>query len=552
MVHGDTATAFAASLAGFYLRIPIAHVEAGLRSHSLSDPFPEEAYRSLLAGLAQWHFAPTSRARNQLLLENVSGAIHVVGNTCIDGVLNMARALKQGEQQVSPHIKALFQKHGKRNLLVTLHRRENWGAPLESVTRALYDWLQKHPEHQIVWPLHPNPQLRENISMQFETLSQGALPPNLQLIEPLDYADLVWSMEQVFAIATDSGGLQEEASAFQTPVLILRDTTERPEAVEAGYAHLVGCEYSALVNALSAKARENPGAECSNTNAVLRPFGDGRASQRIAKLLQKSLSLAGLACIGSALFLLPASNSLAQGDINITNTPPSKFSVTLGTGTVTQGFQEGAGLALKMAHPAGTNDFNVELVRQSRFNLQGTQATLGLSRPINDNNRLVLSVNAGESRLYARYGAQIGVAHTWQNARQFVTHVGVSHQSLRDNREQNALLLEQSWYAPWGATFQAGYRQGRSSPGSVGFNAAYLAATWNLHDLQMFVRRETAKEAYQAIDATGFIIDFKSNTTQAGLNIPVGKNQSIGLQGVRYETPFYRRNIVQTQWGSNW
>ncbi len=552
MVHGDTATAFAAGMVGFYLGIPIAHIEAGLRSQSMSDPFPEEAYRTLLGTLSQWHFAPTPRARNQLIQERVRGEIHVTGNTCIDGLLNTAKALLQGTRQVSPHIQALFEKYGKRNLLVTLHRRENWGMPLESVTKALHEWLRKHPDHQIVWPLHPNPELRKKILMQFETLSRGELPPNLQLIEPLDYADLVWSMQQVFAIATDSGGLQEEASAFQTPVLILRDTTERPEAVEAGYAQIVGCKYESVLNALTLATQKNRGENSQKTNKVLWPFGDGKASERIAAHLKRSLNVVQMACVASALLLLHPNESVAQNNINISSEASNKFSAALSGGSATQGFQEGAGMALKLAHATTHSELNAELVRQSRFNLQGTQAGVGLSQKINDNNRLLLSVAAGESRLYAKYGAQIGLAHTWKNAPQWVTQVGFSHQSLRDNREQNALMLEQSWYTPWGGTLQAGLRQGVSKPGSVGFNSVHLAATWNLGNLQAFARRESAHEAYQAIDATAFIVDFKSNTTQLGLNIPLSKTQSLGLQGSRYDTPFYRRNVVQTQWGSTW
>jgi UDP-N-acetylglucosamine 2-epimerase (non-hydrolysing) len=552
MVHGDTATAFSAGMVAFHLGIPIAHIEAGLRSQSMSDPFPEEAYRTLLGPLSQWHFAPTPRARDQLMRENVRGEIHVTGNTCIDGLLNTAEALAQGTRQVSPNIQALFQKYGKRNLLVTLHRRENWGEPLENVTRALHEWLRKHPDHQVVWPLHPNPELRKKNHMQFEVLSNGELPPNLQLIEPIDYADLVWSMQQVFAIATDSGGLQEEASAFQTPVLILRDTTERPEAVEAGYAQLVGCEYEAVLNALTLAAQKNPHGNGLKTNKVLWPFGDGKASERIAALLKRSLNALEMACVGCALLLLQPNESTAQDNLNISNAATNKFSVAFSGGSATQGFQEGVGVALKLAHTTTDSDLNAELVRQSRFNLQGTQVGVGLNKKISNDNRLLLSASAGESRLYAKYGAQIGLAHTWKNAPQWVTQVGVSHQSLRDNREQNALILEQSWYTPWGGTLQAGVRQGISKPGSVGFNSAHIAATWNIGDIQVFARRESAHEAYQAIDASAFIVDFKSDTTQLGLNIPLSKTQRLGIQGNRYETPFYRRNVIQTQWGSTW
>jgi UDP-N-acetylglucosamine 2-epimerase (non-hydrolysing) len=552
MVHGDTATAFAAGLAGFYLGIPIAHVEAGLRSHNLKDPFPEEGFRRLLAGLAHWHFAPTARARHQLLSEKVRGQIYVTGNTCIDGLLNTDQALSQGTQQASPAIKALFQKHGKRNLLVTLHRRENWGAPLHSITKALYDWLQMHPDHQIVWPLHPNPELRKKILMQFRTLCDGDLPGNLQLIEPLDYTDMVWALQQVFAIATDSGGLQEEASAFQTPVLILRDATERPEAIEAGYASLVGCEYEPVLEALTLKARANTMDNADSGNTVKQPFGDGQASKRIATLLKHSLNVAGFACVSGALLLTNMNESQAQGNININQTTPARFSVAVSGGSASQGFQEGAGLTLKMAGSTGPIDTNAELIRQSRFNLQGTQAAVGLSAKLNDANRLLLSVNAGESRLFAKYGVQIGLAHTWKQAPNWVTQVGLSHQSLRDDREQNSLLLEQSWYTPFGVTLQAGQRYGVSKPGSVGFRTTHLAATGNVGKLQIFARRELAHEAYQAIDATAFIVDFKSNTSQLGLNFPVGKTDSISLQGTRYETPFYRRNVLQTQWGHTW
>ena len=271
IVQGDTTTAFAAALAAFYQQIPIGHVEAGLRTDNLFNPYPEEANRRLISQIAQLHFAPTTLAVENLRRSDVTGQVHLTGNTVIDALLTVA------QQKPACPIDGLdWQKY--RVLLATVHRRENWGEPLRDILTSFEQILSQFPDTALLLPMHRNPTVREPI--------QKALGnhPRVFLTEPLDYAQLVGAIQHCYLLLTDSGGLQEEAPSLGKPVLVLRETTERPEAIAAGTAKLVGTD-PAVVTKAAGELLSQPQVYEEMANAI-NPFGDGTASQKIIDIVR--------------------------------------------------------------------------------------------------------------------------------------------------------------------------------------------------------------------------------------------------------------------------
>jgi UDP-N-acetylglucosamine 2-epimerase (non-hydrolysing) len=280
LVHGDTTTTLASSLAAFYQRVPVGHVEAGLRTGDLLSPWPEEANRKLTGALAALHFAPTERARQNLLAEGVDDArIVVTGNTVIDALLEV-RALLARE----PEIAAAADAHlphfapGRRTLVVTGHRRESFGAGFERICAALAHIARARPDVDIVYPVHLNPAVREPVNRLLGGIA------NVHLIEPLQYVPFVRLMDRADLILTDSGGVQEEAPSLGKPVLVMRDTTERQEAVDAGVVKLVGTDEAAIVAGTLALL-DDPHA-CAAMARIANPYGDGQAAARIVDALQ--------------------------------------------------------------------------------------------------------------------------------------------------------------------------------------------------------------------------------------------------------------------------
>jgi UDP-N-acetylglucosamine 2-epimerase (non-hydrolysing) len=278
LVQGDTATAAAASLAAFLARVKLGHVEAGLRTYDRQRPFPEEVYRRIADLLADAYFAPTERARNNLLAEGCPGAaVHLTGNTVVDA-LHQVRDWLDASPERRPSLPEAAQ--GKRIVLVTVHRRESFGEPLARICDALLAIAGGLDDaSHIVCTVHPNPNvssvLRDRLSAH----------PRISLIEPLDYLDFVALMQDCHLILTDSGGIQEEAPAFGKPVLVLREVTERPEAVEAGVARLVGTDADAIVR--ETRALLTDPAAYDAMARVVNPFGDGHAATRIADILTR-------------------------------------------------------------------------------------------------------------------------------------------------------------------------------------------------------------------------------------------------------------------------
>ena len=276
LVQGDTTTAFAAGLAAFYEQIPVGHVEAGLRTDNLLDPFPEEANRRLISQIATLHFAPTTKAEANLHASGVVGQVSVTGNTVIDALLLMA------ESAPEIHFEGLDWQT-QRVILATVHRRENWGDRLKDIADGILRVLDRFPDTALLLPLHRNPTVREPL--------QALLGdhPRVVLTEPLDYDRLVAAMKSCALLLTDSGGLQEEAPALGKPVLVLRRTTERPEAVEAGTARLVGTDPAEIFSEAS-RLLEDADAYSAMSRAI-NPFGDGQASSRILDLSRRQLGV---------------------------------------------------------------------------------------------------------------------------------------------------------------------------------------------------------------------------------------------------------------------
>jgi UDP-N-acetylglucosamine 2-epimerase (non-hydrolysing) len=274
LVQGDTTTVMTAAMAAFYRRIPVGHVEAGLRTGDLQNPFPEEMNRLVAGRLSRWHFAPTDSSRDNLLREGFDPAsIHVTGNTVIDALVDVSMRELPPPAGVGAD---------ERMVLVTAHRRENFGAPFLEICRAIREIADRHPDVRILYPVHPNPNVADVARAML------ADHPRITLCDPLDYLPFVAAMKRAELILTDSGGVQEEAPALAKPVLVMRRETERPEAVEEGVVKLVGPDYEAIVTEAS-RLLTDPAAYAAMARGV-SPYGDGKASARIVSILQRDLS----------------------------------------------------------------------------------------------------------------------------------------------------------------------------------------------------------------------------------------------------------------------
>lgn len=281
LAQGDTTTVFAASLAAFYAKVPVIHLEAGLRTTDRYSPYPEEINRRLTTRLASLHAAPTWNSRDNLLRENVSPeSIYVTGNTVIDALLwTVSRPVRLGDPVLCERLAP-----GRPMLLVTAHRRESWGEPMRGIGRALATIARRHPEFDIVLPLHPNPLVRQAILPAIEGHT------NVIVTEPLPYVDFCHVMNRSSIILTDSGGVQEEGPSLGKPVLVMRENTERPEAVDAGTARLVGTDEAAIVEAVGRLIEDT--AEYERMATAVNPYGDGQASGRLLQAIQHHFGLA--------------------------------------------------------------------------------------------------------------------------------------------------------------------------------------------------------------------------------------------------------------------
>ncbi len=274
LVQGDTTTAMVGALAAFYQQIPVGHVEAGLRTGDKYQPFPEEINRRIVDAIAEAHFCPTQTSRRNLLDENIpAGSIVVTGNTVIDALLAAVKMPFAWPGSPLANIPA-----GTRVILVTAHRRENFGAPIENICHALAQIAARHPELHIIYPVHLNPNIRRPVR---RILGEA---PNIVLTEPLDYLTLAHLMKRAHIVITDSGGLQEEAPSLGKPVLVLREVTERPEAVEAGAVRIVGADAERIVAA--AERLLSDAAEYERMARAVNPYGDGHAAERIVRFLR--------------------------------------------------------------------------------------------------------------------------------------------------------------------------------------------------------------------------------------------------------------------------
>lgn len=281
LVHGDTATTFSASLAAYYEQIPVGHIEAGLRTGDIYSPWPEEANRKLTGALTKYHFAPTDTSMSNLLKENVNKCdVFVTGNTVIDALL-MIRDRIDNDQALQSELSVQFPFliEDQKLVLVTGHRRESFGGGFERICKALAHIAKKHPDAQIVYPMHLNPNVREPVNRILAGIK------NVHLIEPQQYLPFIYLMNKAHVILTDSGGIQEEAPSLGKPVLVMRDTTERPEAVEAGTVKLVGTDTDRIVSGLTTLLLDAQ--VYKDMSFSHNPYGDGRACQRILDVLAK-------------------------------------------------------------------------------------------------------------------------------------------------------------------------------------------------------------------------------------------------------------------------
>ena len=288
LVHGDTTTSTATALSAFYQQIPVGHVEAGLRTHNIYSPWPEEMNRQLTGRIATFHFAPTPLSRQNLLAENIDDKqIFITGNTVIDALHWVVKHIKE-DASMEKNLKKILSASGydinrlvagKRMVLITGHRRENFGDGFINMCTAIKDLSVKYPDVDFVYPMHLNPNVRQPIREVF-----GETPAtNMFFIEPLEYLSFVYLMEKAYLVLTDSGGIQEEAPGLGKPVLVMRDTTERPEALDAGTVKLVGTDYDKIVNEVSHLLEKRNYYE--QMSRAVNPYGDGAACKRIVEVL---------------------------------------------------------------------------------------------------------------------------------------------------------------------------------------------------------------------------------------------------------------------------
>ena len=288
LVHGDTTTSTAAALAAFYAQIPVGHVEAGLRTHNIYSPWPEEMNRQVTGRIATYNFSPTPLSKKNLIEEKAMGQIFVTGNTVIDALHYVVNKLKNDETIAKEQDTVLLNAgydvtrlaDGKKLVLITGHRRENFGDGFIRMVTAMKDLSEKYPEVDFVYPMHLNPNVRKPIH---DVFGEDLTRPNFFFIEPLQYLEFVHLMSKATIVLTDSGGIQEEAPGLGKPVLVMRDTTERPEALESGTVHLVGTDYDKIMNEVSALLED---AEAYNKmSQAVNSYGDGLACGRIADAL---------------------------------------------------------------------------------------------------------------------------------------------------------------------------------------------------------------------------------------------------------------------------
>lgn len=291
LVHGDTTTSTAAALAAFYQQIPVGHVEAGLRTHNIYSPWPEEMNRQITGRIATYNFSPTPLSESNLKAEKAQGNIYVTGNTVIDALHMVVNKLKNNETLAKEQKEILKQAgydvnrlaDGKKLVLITGHRRENFGEGFIHMVTAIKDLKSKYPDVDFVYPMHLNPNVRKPIHEVFgEDLSNLG---NMFFIEPLQYLEFVYLMEKATIVLTDSGGIQEEAPGLGKPVLVMRDTTERPEALASGTVHLVGTDYQKIMNEVSTLLEDEQAYE--KMSKAVNPYGDGKACERIVEILKK-------------------------------------------------------------------------------------------------------------------------------------------------------------------------------------------------------------------------------------------------------------------------
>ena len=282
LVQGDTTTTFVASLAAYYENVPIAHIEAGLRTNNLRSPFPEEGNRSLVGRLANLHFAPTQQAKDNLLLENIADHnIHVTGNTVIDALLWVNNRVMDTDFSGMFGSAEMVLHSDLPIILITGHRRENFGEGFQSLCKALSHLAKTHPDWQFVYPVHLNPNVQSPVRKHLSELG------NIHLIPPLDYAPFVYLMNRAKLIITDSGGVQEEAPSLGKPVLVTRDITERSEAVEVGTAIIVGTDPDKII--AETESLMSDSVRYARMASVKNPYGDGKAAEKILKILEKQL-----------------------------------------------------------------------------------------------------------------------------------------------------------------------------------------------------------------------------------------------------------------------
>lgn len=288
LVHGDTTTSTAAALAAFYQQIPVGHVEAGLRTHNIYSPWPEEMNRQITGRIATYDFAPTPLSEKNLQEEKAQGQIYVTGNTVIDALRMVVSKLKSDKALADEQINVLKNAgydvtrldSGKKLVLITGHRRENFGEGFISMVTAMKDLSEKYPDVDFVYPMHLNPNVRKPIH---EVFGEDLTRPNFFFIEPLQYLEFVYLMEKSTVVLTDSGGIQEEAPGLGKPVLVMRDTTERPEALKSGTVHLVGTNHDLIVSEVSTLLDD--AAAYEKMSKAVNPYGDGKACNRIVRAL---------------------------------------------------------------------------------------------------------------------------------------------------------------------------------------------------------------------------------------------------------------------------
>ena len=538
LVQGDTISVLAAAQASFLRRVPVGHVEAGLRTYDMAQPFPEEATRRMVSVVAAMHFAPTARARENLLREGVAAeTIWVTGNTGVDALRRLRFATSANAQVRAIDFDAA------RVILVTAHRRENQGEPMAQICAAVKAIVSRFADVQVVVPVHANPAVRSAMHAELEGIERVLLLP------PLDYSDLVYLMRRSTLLLTDSGGMQEEAPSCNCPVLILRNVTERPEVVDVGAGMLVGTEPAHIVEAVTSLLEDDDA--YSAMALAPNPFGDGHASERIVGIIASRFErrtarehvVGRVARAAALLFVLAFRGSIAhaqQGSRGAVETAASASSVG-------NGYGDWSSLAVRASWQASERTVLFPEIATSReFHDSGTLFALGATHTLSDRWFASGAVSTSSGGFYLPRARGTAVINRRVLADQrLVFNAGLSYARWKDAHSDIGTSVGGAYYFTAPFILELGTNRNFSRPGNVGSQSYFAAVTeGRANSHYLILRASGGREAYEVLAPGQVITDFASHSVSLSWRQWVSHGAGVVVGADHYANQFYGRTGV--------